>query len=122
MAAAATLLTEALIPAAKTAVGDVGASGGAPEGLSGQAQLLTPFADLLAEGNFVQAPGLIPVDGEGAPDLAALLSKDQAGMAAKGEDVTKVDTVNDGIQLTVNGISVPIEEVRSVSESPTSVP
>ena len=36
--------------------------------------------------------------------------------------VTKVDTVNDGIQLTVNGISVPIEEVRSVSESPTSVP
>ena len=36
--------------------------------------------------------------------------------------VTKVDTTDDGIQLTVNGISVPIEEVRSVAESPTLVP
>ena len=36
--------------------------------------------------------------------------------------VTKVDTVDDGIRLTINGISVAIEDVRSVAESPISIP
>ena len=36
--------------------------------------------------------------------------------------VTGVDNVNDGIQLTINGFGVPLEEVRSVVESPPLVP
>ncbi len=39
-----------------------------------------------------------------------------------GGRVTRVETVDGGIQLTVNGVKVPIEEVRSVAESPPLVP
>ena len=35
-----------------------------------------------------------------------------------GGRVTRVETVDGGIQLTVNGIAVPIEEMLSVAESP----
>ena len=35
-----------------------------------------------------------------------------------GGRVTRVETVDGGIQLTVNGIAVPIEEILSVAESP----
>ena len=35
-----------------------------------------------------------------------------------GGRVTRVETVDGSIQLTVNGIAVPIEEILSVAESP----
>jgi hypothetical protein len=35
-----------------------------------------------------------------------------------GGRVTRVETVDGGIQLTVNGIAVPIEEILSVAERP----
>ncbi len=90
MTTAATLLTETLIPAAPAAAG-VGASGGAPgQSLSTPpfaSQFMTTFASLLAEGNFVQAPGMVPVESGGTPSLAALLSMGEAGAAADGKDV-----------------------------------
>ena len=81
MTTAASLLIDTLIPAAKTAAPDVGVPGGAP----GQSLFMTSFTALLAEGNFVQAPGLVPTEGEGTPSLAALLSLGEAGAAADGE-------------------------------------
>ncbi len=39
-----------------------------------------------------------------------------------GGRVSRVESVDGGIQLTVNGIAVPIEEVLSVAESPPLVP
>ena len=39
-----------------------------------------------------------------------------------GGRVTRVETVDGGIHLTVNGVTIPIEEVLSVAESPPPVP
>lgn len=98
MTTAATLLTETLIPTAKTAATGIGASGLGATGLgatglgafglgaSGQGSFTTSFASLLAQGNFVQAPGMVPVEGEGAPDLASLLSVGEVGAAVAGEE------------------------------------
>ena len=77
MTTAATSLTEILIPRATTAASVTSALG--------QLTLTTPFAALLAEGNFVQAPGMVPTESGGVSDLAALLSMGEAGTVVESE-------------------------------------
>ena len=81
MTTAASLLIDTLNPAAKTAAPGMAMLGGAP----GQSPFTASFSALLAEGNFVPVPGMVPTEGEGAPSLAALLSLGDAGAARDGE-------------------------------------
>lgn len=79
MTTAATSMIDTLFPAASPAA----------TGLSTADQSLyaAPFASLLAEGHFVQAPGVTPSDSDGVPSLAALLSLGGIVPAVGAEDV-----------------------------------
>jgi len=69
-----------------------------------------------ANGN-LQADGVYKVTVTGFASDDSLLSIP----TIIGGRVTRVETIDGGIQLTVNGIAVPIEEVLSVAESPRLV-
>jgi hypothetical protein len=81
MTTAASLLIDTLNPAAKTAAPGMAMPGGAPA----QSLFTASFSALLAEGNFVQAPGMVPTEGEGVLSLAALLSLGDVEVARDGE-------------------------------------
>ncbi len=70
-----------------------------------------------ANGN-LQADGIYTVKVTGLAGDDSLLSIP----TIIGGRVARVESIDGGIQLTVNGIAVPIEEVLSVAESPPLVP
>ena len=90
MTTAATLLTETPIPTGKPAAAGIGAFAWSSFAMSNASPFAmpdaSPFASLLAEGNFVQAPGMVPVENGGIPNPAILFSADQVGAALDGED------------------------------------
>ncbi len=82
MTTAATLLTETPIPTGEPAASGLGGSART----SFSTPFSTPFASLLAEGNFVQTPGMAPLENGETPSLAILFSAGRVGAALNDED------------------------------------
>ena len=105
MTTAATLLIDTLAPTAKPA--------GTGVAVSGQPSIVTPFAALLTEGNFVQPPGTVPTEGGGLFGPAGPLPVGEIGPAVDGEALSADPAFNviplfDTTALSTPALTAPI--------------